>query len=121
MLPLKIDLVVPPFHGHLHPALGLAQILREFAEIRILTTPDAAETVAQAGFELCPFLGEHTDDLWRIANTTSPVRGRPAMLLRQLRENLRLIAGLRGDFEAAWNNRRPDVALVDFTLPSIGH
>jgi UDP:flavonoid glycosyltransferase YjiC (YdhE family) len=118
---LKIDVVAPPFDGHLHPILGLAEVLREFGDIRVLTTPDAAATVVAAGFEFVPILSGRVGDVWRIANTPRPVRGRPWMLLRQFRENLGLLPLLKREVELAWRIRRPDLALVDFTLPSVGH
>jgi UDP:flavonoid glycosyltransferase YjiC (YdhE family) len=118
---LKIDVVAPPFHGHLHPILGVAEVLREWGEIRVLTTPDAEEGVAAGGFEYAPILSGRSADVWRIANTPRPVRGRPWMLLRQFRENLALLPMLNREVEAAWQVRRPDLAVVDFTLPSVGH
>jgi UDP:flavonoid glycosyltransferase YjiC (YdhE family) len=118
---LKIDVVAPPFHGHLHPILGLADVLREWADIRVLTTEDALAGVEAAGFEGVPILRGRAASVWRIANTPQPVRGRPWMLLRQFRENLALLPGLNREVEAVWNARRPDLALVDFTLPTVGH
>jgi UDP:flavonoid glycosyltransferase YjiC (YdhE family) len=118
---LKIDLVAPPFAGHLHPILGLARILREHADIRIFSTPDAADRVTDSGFQLHPILAEHTRAVWSIPNTASPVRGRPWMLLQQFRQNLRLLPGLRREISAAWQAQPPDLAIVDFTLPSVGH
>jgi UDP:flavonoid glycosyltransferase YjiC (YdhE family) len=118
---LKIDVAAPPFDGHLHPILGLAEVLREFGDIRVLTTPDVAATVVAAGFGHVPILSGRVGDVWRIANTPQPVRGRPWMLLRQFRENLGLLPVLKREVESAWRIRRPDLVLVDFTLPSVGH
>jgi UDP:flavonoid glycosyltransferase YjiC (YdhE family) len=118
---LKVDVIAPPFHGHLHPILGLAEVLREFADIRVLTTEDAVPAVEAGGFECAPILRGRSAEVWRIANTPRPVRGRPWMLLRQFRENLALLPVLNREVEAAWNVRRPDLALVDFTLPTVGH
>jgi UDP:flavonoid glycosyltransferase YjiC (YdhE family) len=118
---LKIDVIAPPFAGHLHPLLGIAGVLREFGDIRVLTTADAAATVVTGGFEYAPILGGREADVWRIPNTSRPVRGRPWMLLRQFRENLSLLPPLKSDVEAAWKISRPDLVVVDFTLPSVGH
>jgi UDP:flavonoid glycosyltransferase YjiC (YdhE family) len=118
---LKIDVVAPPFDGHLHPILGVAEVLREFGDIRVLTTPDAIERGAAAGFECFPILSGRVAEVWRIPNTARPVRGRPWMLLRQFRENLGLLPVLKAEVESAWQIRRPDLVLVDFTLPSVGH
>ncbi len=118
---LKIDLVAPPFEGHLHPILGLARILREHAHIRIFSTPDAANRVADAGFQLHPILAAHERAVWSIPNTSRPVRGRPWMLLQQFRQNLRLLPDLRREISSAWEPQPPDLAIVDFTLPSVGH
>lgn len=38
----RIDLIGPPFRGHLRPPVGKAEVLREIANLRIFTTADAA-------------------------------------------------------------------------------
>jgi UDP:flavonoid glycosyltransferase YjiC (YdhE family) len=118
---LKIDLVAPPFHGHLHPILALGKFLREFAEVRVLTTPSQQEDVRSAGFDCVPILGDEEARVWGIANTNAPVRGRPWMLLRQFRQNLQLQDALRKQMDAIWTIERPDLAVVDFTLPAVGY
>jgi len=121
MSPLNIDVIAPPFHGHLHPILGIARVLREHATVRVLTTSDAASRVKAAGLELFPILVGQAAAVWRVANTDQPVRGRPWMLWHQFQQNMKLLPPLRADVESAWQVRRPDLALVDFTLPSVGH
>jgi len=121
MSSLSIDIVAPPFHGHLHPILGVARVLKEFGAVRVLSTPDAAAVVAAAGLDFHPLLQQRAGDVWRVANTVRRVRGRPWMLVTQLRQNLDLVADLRAEVEDAWRSRLPDLAVVDFTLPTIGH
>ncbi|HEU5080517.1 MAG TPA: glycosyltransferase [Opitutaceae bacterium] len=118
---LRIDLFAPPFHGHLHPILGLAEALRDVASIRILTTPDALPAISRQGFETYPILAGTNRAVWEIVNTPGPVRGRPWMLWLQFRRNLRLMPELQAEVARAWECRRPDLAIVDFTLPLIGH
>ena len=121
MSPLKFDLIAPPYHGHLHPMLGLANTLQTFGTVRIISTPDGADRARSLGFDACGVLANHAAAVWSIPNTTTPVRGKPWMLLRQLKHNLRLLPVLHSDLESAWAARRPDIAVVDFTLPMAGH
>jgi UDP:flavonoid glycosyltransferase YjiC (YdhE family) len=117
----KVDVFAPPFAGHLHPALGVARVLSEWADVRVLSTPDVAERVAAAGLAFHPILAGREAAVWGIPNTAKPVRGRPWMLWKQFRENLKLLPVLRAEVESAWRERRPELAVVDFTLPSVGH
>jgi UDP:flavonoid glycosyltransferase YjiC (YdhE family) len=118
---LKIDLVAPPFHGHLHPILALGKILREFAEVRVLTTPSQEDDVRSVGFRCVPILRDEEARVWGIPNTSAPVRGRPWMLLRQFRENLDLQDNLRKQLDRIWADDQPHLAVVDFTLPAVGY
>lgn len=121
MKPLRIDLVSPPFHGHLHPLLGLAGALQGLATVRVLTTSDALPAVHAAGLEGLPLLQGHEAEVWGLPNTLRPVCGKPWMLWKQLRQNLALLPFLQADLKALWTDQRPDLALVDFTLPSAGY
>lgn len=121
MSPLRIDLVSPPFHGHLHPNLGLATALRGLATVRVLTTSDALGAVRAAGLEGIPLLQGHEAEVWSLPNTRRPVCGKPWMLWKQLSQNLALLPFLQADLQAFWGEERPDLAIVDFTLPSAGH
>lgn len=87
----------------------------------MLTTPDAAPRVIQAGLPFEPIFADRTAEVWSIANTAGPVRGRPWRLWRQFHDNLGLMTVLRREIEAVWRTNPPDLALVDFTLPCVGH
>ncbi len=116
----KVDVFAPPFAGHLHPALGVARVLSEWADVRVLSTPDVAERVRAAGLAFHPILAGREAAVWGIPNTVKPVRGRPWRLWKQFRENLALLPVLKAEVESAWRERRTELAVVDFTLPSVG-
>ena len=99
----------------------MADVLRQIASVRIVSTPDGADVARGMGLNACGILESHAEEVWAIPNTRTAVRGRPWMLMRQLKENLRLLPQLRSDLQAAWAVDKPDLAIIDFTLPMAGH
>ena len=116
----RIDFVSPPFHGHLHPILGLAEILKTDAEIRVLTTADAQSQVTKAGFASATLLEGRSAEIWAIANPPHKVNGHPLRMLHQFRNNLALLPQLNRELRLIWERDPPDLAIVDFTLPTAG-
>ncbi|HEV7278999.1 MAG TPA: nucleotide disphospho-sugar-binding domain-containing protein [Pirellulaceae bacterium] len=119
---LRIDLVAPPFAGHLFPLLELGRYLRDRRgdEVRIFTTRTAARAVEAAGLPLVPLLVGEESAVDSIADTTQPIGSNPFRLLAQLRRNLALMRRLKAELEQAWSAAPPDVAIVDFAVPLAG-
>ena len=119
---LRIDMVAPPFAGHLFPLLDLAVGLRSrgFTDIRVLSTPSARQAVTLSGFELVEILNEHDDAINAIANTTGQVGRNPIALLRQFKQNLALMRTLKAELELLWQHRPRDLVIADMTVPVAG-
>jgi len=118
---LKIDLIAPPFHGHLHPLLGVARILKDFAQVRVITTKDAIPAVDAAGLASAIILKGKEAAVWNIPNIGQSVRTRPWLMWRQFQQNVALLPGLKNDLSQLWATEKPDLAIVDFTLPTAGY
>jgi UDP:flavonoid glycosyltransferase YjiC (YdhE family) len=117
----RVDLIAPPYAGHLHPILGLGRVLRADCDVRVITTPDAADRVHAADLAFHPILERETAAVWGIANTTRPVNGSPRAMLGQFKRNVRLMPLLLQDLARVWDRDPPQLSLVDFTLPGAGH
>ena len=118
---MKIELLAPPFSGHLHPILSIARALTTEHEIVVLSTLSV-----QVAIEACGLQGEvilTTKDeqlLWAIANPPHPVKANPVRMHRQLKQALKLMACMRQALHQRWMRRRPDLVIADFTLPPAG-
>ncbi|HEX2831511.1 MAG TPA: glycosyltransferase [Thermoanaerobaculia bacterium] len=117
-----IDLVAPPFAGHLFPILQLAQTLRDrgIATPRLLSTSDVADTIRLCGLEPIDILPNRADEVWAIANTDARTGVHPLRLYRQFRANMALMADVAAQLRATWSTRRPALVIADFTVPVAG-
>jgi len=119
---MSIDLVAPPYAGHLFPLLELGRRLREQGRtpIRVVTTPDAATTIRLCGLTPVELLPRRAHEVWAIANTAEQVGFHPLRLYRQFRANMSLMADAAAELRAMWSAHRPDLVIADFTVPVAG-
>jgi len=119
---MSIDLVAPPYAGHLFPLLELGRRLREQGRtpIRVVTTPDAAATVRLCGLTPVELLPGRASEVWAIANTAEQVGFHPLRLYRQFRANMPLMADAAAELRTMWSAHRPDLVIADFTVPVAG-
>jgi UDP:flavonoid glycosyltransferase YjiC (YdhE family) len=117
----RIDLVAPPFAGHLFPLLELGRRLRErgWTPPRVATTPDAAPAILLCGLTPVDLLPGRADEVWAIANG-GHVGFHPLRLYGQFRANMALMADAAEELRAAWTVHRPDLVIADFTIPVAG-
>ncbi|MEO1526247.1 MAG: nucleotide disphospho-sugar-binding domain-containing protein [Planctomycetota bacterium] len=117
-----IAFVAPPFGGHLFPQLELAERIRECvdAEVCFFSTPEAAAAVELAGFEFAAVISDQGPKVIEISDTPTQVGSNPFRLLSQFRSNLGLMGQLREELRLHWEQRRPDMVIVDFTVPIAG-
>jgi UDP:flavonoid glycosyltransferase YjiC (YdhE family) len=119
---MHIDLIAPPFPGHLFPLLDLGQGLRKlgFESIRVLTTARRQQAVEQCSLEFVELLAGADAFIDSIGNTKQRVGSNPWRLLSQFRMNMSLMDRLREELTTIWQKRKPNVAIVDFTVPLAG-
>ena len=113
-----IDLAAPPFCGHLHPILGMAQRLSQDYDVRLLTTERGlARASSLDGVAL---LRGRDEEIERIVAGPRPTRSNPLALHAQLRANLRVMEQFRDEAAALYRRRPPDLLIADLTLPVLG-
>jgi UDP:flavonoid glycosyltransferase YjiC (YdhE family) len=120
MKQLRIDLVAPPFAGHLHPILGVARRLGRDHEVRVLSTERAQGEITAAGLAGLVVLAGCDEAIAAIADPPRPVGSNPMRLHDQLRANLALLDRFQAELRRIWATTRPDLLLADFTLPVAG-
>lgn len=117
----RVDLIAPPFSGHLHPILGIGrQLARDGLQVRVISTESAAARIRDAGLTPHCLLAGKDDDIHAIAEPPRAVRGNPLRLNAQLRANLALLGQFQRELRALYRISPPDLAIVDFTLPIAG-
>ncbi|MCE4363714.1 glycosyltransferase [Xanthomonas hortorum] len=118
---MRIDLIAPPYSGHLHPILAIARQLAPHHQVQVISTPAAQARIRACGLSAVSVLDAQADRLLlEIANPPHAVGHNPLRLRRQLHNALGLMARMGDVLKARWRERRPDLVIVDFTLPSAG-
>ena len=120
---MRIDLLAPPYRGHLHPILAIGRELVARHEVRVVSTPAAASDVRACRLAFAPLLDAAADaELAAIADPPRAVGGHPVRLWRQLRRTLDVLARARSGLDALWADDadRPALVIADFTLPVTG-
>ncbi|AWH32250.1 nucleotide disphospho-sugar-binding domain-containing protein [Stenotrophomonas sp. SAU14A_NAIMI4_8] len=118
---MKIELLAPPYSGHLHPLLAIARQLQAQHQVTVLSTPGAQPAIAASGLHGDVLLSAaHEAALWQIANPGVAVKANPLRMHAQLRQALQLMAQMRHALQQRWAEQRPDLVIVDFTLPPAG-
>ena len=118
---MKIELLAPPYSGHLHPVLAIAQALAPEHEVCVLSTPSVQGAIAACGLRGEAILTPADEQwLWAIANPPHAVKAHPLRLHRQLEQALQLMARLGAALQQRWARQQPELVIADYTLPSAG-
>jgi UDP:flavonoid glycosyltransferase YjiC (YdhE family) len=118
---MRIDLLAPPFRGHLHPTIAMARELASEFDVRVLSTPGVVPAIEASGIKALAILS--ADDEARcfaIANVSRPVRANPLRLHGQMREAIALMSRLHVDLRAAYREAPPHLLIADFVLAGVG-
>ncbi len=117
----RIDLVAPPFAGHLHPLLGIGRRLARDYEIRVISTERAQAQIEAAGLPGRAILPGRDAEIRAIVEPPHAVGSNPLRLHAQLRSNLKLLLAFRQAILALWTAEPPpDLLIADFTVPVAG-
>jgi hypothetical protein len=88
---IKLDLVAPPFAGHLFPLLELGIFLKAHGvnHLRVLSTEGAKEATQLSGLEHVTLLPGRDKEIEAIANPPHRVKNNPRRLMGQDEEGTR--------------------------------
>lgn len=121
MIRARIDLLSPPFAGHLHPIIGMARALHGHYDVRVVTTPGAAATsVRAAGIDAVGMLEGWESRLAAIVDTPTAVGSNPLRMYGQLYKSFQVHEQVRTELERLYQISRPDLVIADFTLVAAG-
>ncbi|WP_299997256.1 glycosyltransferase [uncultured Cedecea sp.] len=117
----QIDLLAPPFSGHLHPVLALGRALAPQYEVRIISTQGALSRITGAGLQGIALPGNFDLPLQEIANPNYAVKSHPVKLYRQFKQAVGLLADFARELDELYQQGQPpDLIIADFTLPVVG-
>lgn len=117
----RIDLLAPPFSGHLNPILAQARALAPHYKVRVITTSGALQHVNAAGVEGVALSGDYDIPLKNVVNPRYAIGANPVRLYRQFRAVVVLLALFGRELEMYWRQQGvPDLVIADFTLPVVG-
>jgi UDP:flavonoid glycosyltransferase YjiC (YdhE family) len=116
----RIDLVAPPFAGHLHPLLAIGRALANEHDVRVLSTAGAMARVAAAGLRGVAILPGGDEELRAIVDPPHAIGSNPIRLHRQFQGALHLLTRLHDELQALYRRDPPELQLTDFTLPVAG-
>jgi UDP:flavonoid glycosyltransferase YjiC (YdhE family) len=116
----KICFVAPPFSGHLHPLLGIAQHVQSIADVIILSTPSGVAAAETAGLSGRKSIMINENLVRKIAESGRDVKNNPLLLYRQLRDNVHLMVEAKHELDVILREERPDLVIVDSVVPVAG-
>jgi UDP:flavonoid glycosyltransferase YjiC (YdhE family) len=117
----RVDLISPPFSGHLHPLLGIGRRLSDDVDVRVVSTESAAARTRASGLEPYTLMAGRDDAIRAITEPEVPVRGHPLKLHAQFRATLAILGGFRDELRTLYRRDPPDLVIVDSVLPVAGY
>ena len=116
----RIELLAPPFAGHLHPILAIGRALREVADIEVVSTEAAQARIRAAGLAGSAVVPGADEALRGIVDPPHAVGAHPLRLHAQFQRSLELLDAFGAALDARYSKERPDLVIADFTLPVAG-
>ena len=116
-----IELVTPPFAGHLHPVLGIGvELARRGLPVRVVSTAAARAQIEAAGLSAVALATADDGLIAAIADPPERIGRHPLRLHRQFRSTLGVLATISAELDARYDADPPAVVVADFTLPVAG-
>lgn len=117
----RIDLLAPPFKGHLHPVLAMGRQLVEAGfDVCVLSTPAAQADIEAAGLPCLLLTAIDDAQLLAVVNPPYAVKATPHKLAKQFRQVLGMFAALSDQLTLIYRQRQVDLVIADFTLAPVG-
>ncbi len=117
---LRIELLAPPFAGHLHPILAIGRALRGIADIEVVSTEAAQARIRAAGLAGTAVVPGADAALKAIVDPPHAVGAHPLRLHAQFQRSLELLDAFGKALDTRYASSRPDLVVADFTLPVAG-
>ena len=111
---IKIDVVVPPYSGHLFPILELIKPLinDEKYDLCVYSGVKRQEFLEKLGLKHVPVLPDKPTFFEDIANT--PEKTNAFIYWKQFKRNISQVPEIAREFEEGFKKRKPDVVIADF-------
>ena len=116
----RIELLAPPFAGHLHPILAIGRALSDIADIEVISTEAAQPRIRAAGLTGSAVVPGADAALKAIVDPPHAVGAHPLRLHAQFQRSLELLEAFGKALDSRYSQRRPDLVIADFTLPVAG-
>ena len=116
----RIELLAPPFAGHLHPILAIGRALRDIADIEVISTEVAQPRIRAAGLAGSAVVPGADAALKAIVDPLYAVGAHPLRLHAQFQRSLELLDAFGNALDSRYSHTRPDLVIADFTLPVAG-
>jgi UDP:flavonoid glycosyltransferase YjiC (YdhE family) len=116
----RIELLAPPFAGHLHPILAIGRALRDIADIEVISTEAAQARIRAAGLAGSAVVPGADAALKAIVDPPHAVGAHPLRLHAQFQRSLELLDAFGQALDSRYSHMRPDLVIADFTLPVAG-
>ncbi|NOT88841.1 MAG: glycosyl transferase [Lysobacter sp.] len=116
----RIELLAPPFAGHLHPILAIGRALRDIADVEIVSTERAQDRIRAAGLSGIAVVPGADALLREIVDPPHAIGAHPLRLHAQFRRSLDLLDAFASALDTRYAHSRPDLLIADFTLPVAG-
>lgn len=116
----QIDLLAPPFKGHLHPILAMGRLLAPDYDVCVLSSASAQADIEAAGLKAIILESVADKVLMDIVSPPYVVGNSPLALRKQFSGVLPFLQGLSQELEEIYSTRRPDLMIVDFVIPVAG-
>jgi len=116
----RIDLLAPPFSGHLHPLLGIGRALAPHYNVRMLSSANALGSIRAAGLDGVALMEGVDSALTAITDTKQAVRNNPLYMHQQFRQAVKVAKTLAAEISVLYSRDPPDLLIADFTAPTAG-
>ncbi|WP_445765994.1 glycosyltransferase [Rheinheimera sp.] len=117
----RIDLLAPPFKGHLHPILAMGRQLKQAGyHVRVISSSLAQADIHAAGLVAVILRSVDDTKLMQVVNPPYAVGHSPRRLKAQFHQVLAFFQHVSVELDALYQTDKVDLLIADFTLAPAG-
>ena len=118
---IRIDLLAPPFKGHLHPILAMGRVLAGHGyQIRVISSASALTDIEASGLKALILTDIDEQQLSTLINPVNAIGHSPFKLAAQFAAVLGFLKTISVQLEQIYLTETVDLIIADFTLPPAG-